>query len=236
MATKRIILLALAVFGTLFPMAVLLALVIGVLYAVIAYSANAFSFLTIKVLLIAGIPIFAAIRALFSSAPEPEGTVLDREDAPALFEVIDAIRTRLKTPAVKAVLLDDDFNCAVMQRARYGILGVHENYLLLGLPLMQSMEPEQFEAILAHEFGHLSARHGVSGSRIYSVTESWEALATALRRRAGFFGAPIVWFYRRLMPFFERLSFGIRREQEIQADRLAAEITGSRTMALAGCT
>lgn len=56
-----------------------------------------------------------------------------------------------------------------MQHARLGVLGWHVNYLILGLPLMQAVSPEQFRAIVAHELGHLSRNHSRFAGWIYRV-------------------------------------------------------------------
>jgi len=48
----------------------------------------------------------------------------------------------------------------VVQSPREGIVGWPRNYLLIGLPLMKTLSVDQFEAVLAHELGHVARGHG----------------------------------------------------------------------------
>jgi hypothetical protein len=80
---------------------------------------------------------------------------LYRTDAPALFALLETLRSRLKTPRVHHVLLVGAHNAAVVQLPRLGVFGWQRNYLLIGLPLMQSVSPKEFDAVLApyHDVG-----------------------------------------------------------------------------------
>ena len=108
--------------------------------------------LAAPLLILAGI----ILRALWVEIPRPAGIPLNRESAPSLFDAVDSLRRALNSPTVHEVLITEDFNASVAQIPRLGILGWHKNYLTVGLPLMQALSPQQFQAVLAHEFGHLS--------------------------------------------------------------------------------
>ncbi len=73
--------------------------------------------------------------------------------------MLDGLRSRLRHPRIHRVLLTPDFNAGVMQVPRLGLLGWYRSYLFIGLPLMKSLTVEQFQAVLAHELGHLSGGH-----------------------------------------------------------------------------
>lgn len=89
----------------------------------------------------------------------PAGELLTRDMAPELFRVLDGLRERLRTPPIHNVWLTPDFNAGVMQGPRLGFFGRHRTHLFVGLPLMKSLTVEQFQAVLAHELGHLSQGH-----------------------------------------------------------------------------
>ena len=86
-------------------------------------------------------------------------------------------------PKVHEVLLTHDFNAAIAQVPRLGLFGFHKNYLILGLPLMMALSLDQFRAVLAHEFGHLSGAHGRFGSWIYRIRRSWYQLMANLEHQ-----------------------------------------------------
>ena len=77
------------------------------------------------------------------------------------------------------MLLTGDFNAAIVQHPRFGIFGGTRNYLMLGLPLMQSLSPAEFQAVVAHEFGHLWGAHGRFGAWIYRLRTGWARLLYA---------------------------------------------------------
>ena len=63
-----------------------------------------------------------------------------------------------------------DFNAGVREVPRLGLLGWPRTYLEIGLPLSMAVAQEEIRAILAHEFAHLSARHGRSGGTCTAST------------------------------------------------------------------
>ena len=103
---------------------------------------------------------YAIVRSMWVSLPPPEGRRIARAEAPELFELCARLRKRLRGPKVHRILMTDEFNAAIVQVPRLGLLGWPKNYLIVGLPLMLAMSPRQFEAVLAHEYGRRCARIG----------------------------------------------------------------------------
>ncbi|HEU5154137.1 MAG TPA: M48 family metalloprotease, partial [Gemmatimonadales bacterium] len=212
-----------------------LALLIGaiVLMAYLMYSGYA-DVLFLKLIFAAGLLALVIVRALWVRIPPPEGLEITASDAPKLFVMIEQIREQLAGPRVHHVLVTEDLNAAVSQVPRFGILGGQRNYLVLGLPLMHSLAPEQFRAVLAHEFGHLSRNHGRWQGWIYRVRLTWARLLDALRRKkkslsAVVFSKFVEWY----APFFNAYSFVLARGDEYVADRCAAEVAGPDSIAQA---
>lgn len=117
--------------------------------------------------------IGVVVRSLWVRMPLPEGLALAPAVVPRLFEAVEKIRKALQSPKVHQVMLTNDFNAGVVQWPRLGAFGWPRNYLVLGLPLMQALSPEQFEAVLAHEFGHVSRSHGRFTAWIYRIRKTW---------------------------------------------------------------
>lgn len=172
------------------------------------------------------------LRSLWVRFPPPEAIALSQADAPRLFELVDQMRRHLKTPPIHEIALDGSFNAGVLQRPRLGWLGWHRNHLLLGLPLMQALSPEQFRAVLAHELGHLSGNHGRFNSWIYRVRQSWDRLLDHLQR-----SGRGTWLFDRFLrwfaPRFNAYSFVLARTHEYEADRCSVEFAGATHAATA---
>ena len=207
----------------------LLALVVGCIWLMATTRGGNALFVKVAfaLLVLAGV----IVRSLWVTFDPPEGRRLTREDAPRLFDEAEEIRRALEAPRADIVLLDGAYNASVSQVPRLGILGFPRNYLKVGLPLLQALPPEQVRAVLAHEFAHLSSAHGKFGNWIYRVRTSWYQLMARLDERqvrgAGIFRRFFDWY----APYFGAYSFVLMRRHEYEADRLAAQVVGARTMA-----
>ncbi|MBW3622353.1 MAG: M48 family metalloprotease [Armatimonadetes bacterium] len=209
--------------------ALLLALLGGLVWVVVTQRHANFGI--VKIALVAGALLLLVVRALWVRIPPPEGLELKREEAPRLFEMVDGISDALQAPRFHHILIDGDFNAAVVQHARLGVLGWHKNYLLLGLPLMQAVSPEQFRAIVAHELGHLSGSHSRFAGWIYRIRLTWYQLMEAFDTSGQWGSFLFERFFHWYVPYFNAYSFVLARSNEYVADRCSAEVAGAKTMA-----
>jgi Zn-dependent protease with chaperone function len=144
---------------------------------------------------------------------------IHRAEFPELFRSIDELRHRLKAPMIHHVVINYDHNAAVYQAPRLGWFGWYRNYLILGLPLLQSLTPEQFKATLAHELGHLSGNDSQFAGWIYRIRHMWEQLTCD----NNFF--LFQWFFRWYEPLIKAYSLVLIRDREYAADALAQRMT-----------
>jgi Zn-dependent protease with chaperone function len=147
-----------------------------VLLGVLAIKAHGGA-LAVKGMVPAVVLAWAVIRALWVRIPDASGLAITPERAPGLFAAIERVRAALDGPKFRRVLLYGEFNAGVTQRPRWGIIGPNVNDLLVGLPLLQALSPGEFEAVLAHEMGHVSRQHGRFGHWVYRVRGTWSRLA-----------------------------------------------------------
>jgi Zn-dependent protease with chaperone function len=207
----------------------LLTLVAGLVLLLLKGKGIALAFkLGLPLLLLVG----AVGRALWVRLSPPEGRELPRgPETEALWAEVEAVRQKLGGPVIHTLLLTDDFNAGVVQNPRFGLFGPTKNYLVLGLPLMQAFSPEQFRAVLAHEFGHLSGAHGRTSAWVYRVRRSWGQVHEALEEQEGWGVALFTRFFRWYAPFYAAYSFVLARSNEYEADRASADVVGSATAA-----
>ncbi|MGB5969065.1 MAG: M48 family metalloprotease [Spirulinaceae cyanobacterium] len=169
----------------------------------------------------------STLRLFIINIPKPKGIDITREQVPNLFNLIDELTTSLKAPEFQHIILDGNMNAGVLQRPRFGFFGASENYLILGLPLMQALSLEQFEAVVAHELAHLSGNHSRFSSWIYRLRRIWSTLAEKHQQSSQRFFSPYTWFFNWYSPFFQSYSFALARENEYYADSCAANWVGS---------
>ncbi|WAC19850.1 M48 family metallopeptidase [Luteolibacter sp. SL250] len=181
----------------------------------------------------AGALSLTLFRSLWNRLHPPQGREITRDEAPALFGMIDDISEAAGGVRFHKVLLTNDLNASVVQLPLAGIFGMHRNYLSLGLPLMDALEPEEFKAVLAHEFSHLSSKDGSTGNWIYRIRVTWERAAEGIFQKDGFLIAPLKKFFVWFWPRFNARAFVLSRSNEYQADAFAAKVTSPATSARA---
>jgi len=190
--------------------------------------------IAVKLMVPAVVIGWAVIRSLWLRIPEASGIALTAERVPELFAAIERVRAGLEGPKFRRVLLYGEFNAGVTQRPRWGIVGPNVNDLLVGLPLLQALSPREFEAVLAHEMGHVSRQHGRFGHWIYRVRSTWSQLAAlAAADNVKLLHLVLGRFLKWYAPFFNAYSFVLARQDEYEADRAAVRVAGRDAVATA---
>lgn len=188
-----------------------------------------------KGLLLLAVPAWMMLRStwtmLTSRFPAPTGRELRREDAPALFARLDDMRVSVRGPRFHHVLLTDELNAAVIQHPRLGLLGGHDNYLLLGLPLLQVLTPDEAMSVVAHEYGHLAGQHGRFGAFIYRLRSAWSRIQAMSREWTDWGSRMVAKLFDWYAPFFNAYTFVLARKNEYEADRSAVELVGRESAA-----
>jgi len=213
-----------------FYLLVVVTLLLGIVVLVLFYAS--FNWLVIKILWIPLVLVGIVLRSLWITLPVPDGTELQREQAPALFDLVHEVTTTLNGPKVHHILLSGDFNAGIVQIPQFGMFGWQTNYLVVGLPMLRALNPAQFRAVLAHEVGHLSGKHGRFSGWIYRLRRSWiEVLVRVHQERhyASFLFEPFLNWYA---PYLNAYSFVLARAQEYQADVYSVELAGKETAAV----
>jgi len=226
---RRVFGLAILGYGYLLLVVTVLLALCAVLLASIVYLQA----IAVKLLLLVGGPLWLVLRSMWVELQPPAGERLTKLRVPGLFQMLGDLRKRLRTPRIHHVLLTPDFNAGVMQVPRLGLLGWHRNYLFIGLPLMKSLTVEQFQAVLAHELGHLSGGHARAGNWIYRLRLIWQRLEAAFSQTSHWGAAPIRAFFKWYIPRFRATSFPLARANEYEADAAALNLTSARSAAQA---
>jgi Zn-dependent protease with chaperone function len=190
-----------------------------------------------KLLILLAIPLWllvkSSVTALLVRLPAPQGLELTRQQAPALFDAMKAMRRQMKGPRFHHVLITDDLNAAVVQRPAFGLFGFPRNYLILGLPLLESLTPQEALAVVAHEYGHLAGSHSRFAAFIYRLRNSWGTIQDLSQQWRGWASRPLQAVIRWYAPYFNAYTFVLARANEYQADAASAELVGAGVAASA---
>jgi Zn-dependent protease with chaperone function len=215
--------LALLGYAYLFAAVSLLAGIVAVMVFFILKNFGAY--IILKATLPALVLIWMIGSSLWVRIKPPPGIPLRPGDAPRLMAEIEHVRTAIQAPRVHHVLIDDRFNAGVSQYPRLGVLGGYRVYLLIGLPMLAALPPDEFRAVLAHEFGHVSRAHGRFGTWIVRVRNTWFRLLAELDEKNHPAQTLFTRFFRWYAPYFETYTSALSRAQEFEADEMSARIS-----------
>jgi Zn-dependent protease with chaperone function len=216
--------LILALLGSLVLCAAMIGLVIAAPAAIKLAIIGIFAFGGIFV---------AVLRGLWVKLEPPKGEIVTRSQAPMLFKLLDEVREALDCKPFHEVAIVGEVNAGVVQIPRLGILGWHRNHLVLGLPLMQMLAPEEFKAVLAHEFAHSSRGHGRFGNWLYRVRRTWEQVFREMAKQRSRLGFVLFRFVNWYWPVFNGHAFVLARANEYEADACSVRLAGAAASARA---
>ncbi len=170
--------------------------------------------------------IISALLILWAIMPRRNkfvqpGPELKKEEHPKLFELIENVAYSTKQKMPEAVYLILDMNAWVSEKG--GFLGFNKKRIMgIGLPLMQTMNISELEAIIAHEFGHYYGGDTKLSPIIFKTRG-------AIERTLQHFEESLLQIpFRMYAKLFFRITHGISRHQEYCADRVAAETAGAK--------
>jgi hypothetical protein len=176
------------------------------------------------------LPMFyVTLKTLLTPLPPPQGRVIVRAEAPILFGLLDKMRVKLKGPEIHHVLIDEDYNAHIVQRARWGLIGPSVNYLALGLPFMLGHGTSEMLSVVAHEYGHLCAAHGRINNWVWRQRVIFQAMYARVEEASD----SSIWYglmwkaLHAFMPYFNAYTFVLSRQDEYEADAAAAKVAGA---------
>jgi Zn-dependent protease with chaperone function len=184
---------------------------------------------TLWVAVIAG-AVFLFFAWLASPTPTLDGRLVTAAQAPVLFETIERLRVNLDAAPIQRVLLTDELNAAAHQAGRLGLPWPLQQTLILGMPLLAVLRPQEAAAVIAHELGHFSRRHGLFGHWVYRARLMWLALAHPAEPDDSPYGRAVQWFAANFAPWFGRRAFEFSRQCEYEADHDAAQAVSARDL------
>ncbi len=174
-------------------------------------------------MLVAGCCGLASYR-LFQFRPRlPAGVVLDRLQAPALFQLVEDTRAQYACPRIDRILITDDYQLDIVSTPVSALPVWSTRSLLVGLPLLQCLSATRFQCSLARRLGQTSRRTNRLLNWLYSLRSTWPGY-----RGAAFGADPGHLVVRAVFsiyaPLYTVLGTAAARLDELQADSYAMEL------------
>ena len=180
-------------------------------------------------LVILGVTAVARSRARWRCARHPspgaeDGIALEEARYPRLWGEVRLLAEAAGTRPPDRIRLAPQAELTVIEETRLlGLLGGTRT-MVVGAPLLMGLTQRQVRAVLAHELGHDGARHRALGP---VVRRGHQAIAEAARRSSP--GSVTGGLLARHARLYDALTLPVRRQQELHADDVSAEVVGPGT-------
>jgi Zn-dependent protease with chaperone function len=174
--------------------------------------------------------LFFVLISFILRIGRPDGHKLARDEAPALVDLVEATAAALQSPRPDEIILTSDINAAVVDLPRFALFG-SRRWLIIGLPLLDLLPKDELGAVLAHEFAHLSRRHGRQGLWQARLQIAWSMMAHNAASNMPWVRFLFVPFFRWYEPRLRALIQQQSRAHEFESDHLAAQYTSAAAQA-----
>ncbi len=161
--------------------------------------------------------------------------LLTRERVPKLFHLLDNVAKKAGVRLPQEVRLGTEMRVQTLGHACLGLLGLHRHSLVLGLPLLLTLDVKQLASVVAHELGHLGPAHGSVGSWARWMRITWARLADEWQLSSAKLTAwqliklgPAAILLRYLFPRLNERALVLSRYQAFAADKVARRVAGSQ--------
>lgn len=160
-----------------------------------------------------------------------QGRELAIDEAPHLLEDIHSLKEQLSVSRHMRVYLDESCNASAAEtRGLFGFFGTR-CALTLGVPLLMVLTRGEIRAVIAHELGHFSRRHGRLGHWLYRARVGWMEYEESVSDSDSHFDKAAAWYAKIFVSFFSARSFVHSRQCEYEADGDAAFAVGGKPCA-----
>lgn len=167
--------------------------------------------------------MYASIRTVQLKFSHVKGLRLTKEMTPDLFELIAEVRSHYNRPTIKNVVITERFECRIESVPRLGIPVASFNTLVIGLPMMQTLSPEDFKCELSRCIGQHSKLVPSFTLFVYKSYDLWAMYNESLRKYKKFGTSPLRVFFKTYSRLFNIIAAPAIRMEEMEADLFALE-------------
>ncbi|SCF37083.1 Zn-dependent protease with chaperone function [Micromonospora echinospora] len=186
------------------------------------------------------VPLALTVRELVRvsrpAGPRPDSVLLTRGQGAALWDLVETLAERVGTDPPLEIRLTGEANAAVTDDA-WLLAPTGRRRLYVGVPLLVGLRPDELRAVLAHELGHYARRHArftEPAHRAYAgMVMGRQRIREAMvaNHLVRLYAGPLRLTVTACAALTYRLVRPVRRRQELEADRIAAEVAGAGALA-----
>lgn len=162
---------------------------------------------------------------MFITRPVPAvGFTMPESKIPKVYEVIEKVASHFKRPVIHRVIISANYELDIVKTPRWMLPVWSSNTLVIGLPLMICLTPEQFEHMLARRIGQYSKQHNMMTNWIFQLNGIWQQYSYIYSKQKSMESVILKLFYTMYSALYKKFSVYAARSDEFNADAYAMEM------------
>ncbi|MCK4863942.1 MAG: hypothetical protein KAT06_00815 [Gammaproteobacteria bacterium] len=160
----------------------------------------------------------------------PSGLDITREKFPHLFELIEELQGEFGNPKIDRIIIRDKYEILVIKTPRSGMPFINTRTLIIGLPVLLTMSPLYFHALLARRIGQLSTQHTPISTRLYFLNNIWLQFKISCHHSKNIFTKILRYFFQLYNPLYQNMLMPLFQEEELEADSYGMDLINHTDM------
>ena len=160
----------------------------------------------------------------------PTGLDITEEKFPHLIKLIEELRNDFGKPRIDRIIMRDKYEIRVIKTPRTHMPFLNSSTLIIGLPVLLTMSPLYFRALLARRIGQLSTQHTPVTTRLYFLNDIWAQFNTSCKHAKNGFTKVLSYFFQIYSPLYQTVTLPLLQDEELEADSYGMDLINDRDM------
>ena len=160
----------------------------------------------------------------------PTGLDVTKEKFPHLVGLIEELQGEFGNPVIDRIIIRDKYEIRVIKTPRSGMPFLNTRTLIIGLPVLQTMPPLYFRALLARRIGQLSTQHTPITTRLYFLKDIWAQFSTSCKHSKNNLAKVLGYFFKFYSPLYQAILMYLFQEEELEADSYGMDLVNDHDM------
>lgn len=160
----------------------------------------------------------------------PTGLDVTEEKFPHLLKLITELQEDFGKPKIDRIILRDKYEIRVIKTPRSGAPFLNTRTLVIGLPVLQTMSPLYFRALLARRIGQLSTKHTPITTRLYFLNDIWSQFKESCRHSKSILVKVLGYYFMMYSPLYRSVLKPLLQNEELEADSYGMDLVNDKDM------
>ncbi len=161
---------------------------------------------------------------------KPSGLDITEEKFPHLYKLIQELREEFANPKIDQIILRDKYEIKVIKTPRTGLPFMNSSTLIIGLPVLQTMSPLYFRALLARKIGQLSTQHTPISTRLCFLNDIWCQFKVSCKHSRNPFAKALGFYFQVYCAIYQTFLMPLLQQEELEADSYGMDLVHIQDM------